>query len=208
MRNLITWCVSLVFTVALFAQGVDAGTEVKNASSLRTYFDEKAPSAEVLPRSILLTFVAAGDRGFFVRHSLRSPITIYLARMLLGQNYDKMKAPALSLIISTELTKDEILSLYAMEVYFGSGCFGIEDASRAYFAKTPQELTLSESAYLASVIKSPTRYHPLRNSDRALRRRNYVLSEMQNAGFANERAVSLAKSTALTVQDPLGGCEE
>jgi len=48
----------------------------------------------------------------------------------------------------------------------------------------------------------------LRNSDRALKRRNYVLSEMQNAGFANESAVNLAKSTALTVQDPLGGCEE
>ena len=82
---------------------------------------KKHPSAKVLPRSILLTFVAAEDRDFFVRHSLRSPITTYLARMLLGQNYDKMKAPALSLIISTELTIDEILSLYAMEVHIWLG---------------------------------------------------------------------------------------
>ena len=76
------------------------------------------------------------------------------------------------------LTKDEILEYYLNIIYFGDNCYGIENASQHYFSKPAKDLTLSESATLAGMIKSPNTYSPIRNIEKTKLRRNLVLNEM------------------------------
>ena len=76
------------------------------------------------------------------------------------------------------LTKDDILEYYLNIIYFGDNCYGIENASRHYFSKPAKELTISESATLAGMIKSPNTYSPVKNIEKTQSRRNVVLSEM------------------------------
>lgn len=76
------------------------------------------------------------------------------------------------------LTKEEILTSYLNAIYFGSGAFGINQASQRYFSKEIEDLNLSECATLAGIIKSPKKYSPILNYDNSIKRRNIVLKEM------------------------------
>ena len=80
--------------------------------------------------------------------------------------------------LEKKLSKDEILEYYLNVIYFGDNCYGIESASMHYFSKPAKELTLSESATLAGMIKSPNTYSPTKNLDKTIKRRNVVLNEM------------------------------
>jgi penicillin-binding protein 1A len=112
-----------------------------------------------------------------------STITQQLARNsfpLGGRNFHrKLLEAALSFRIETELSKEEILECYINRIYFGSGCYGLETASRTYFDKPASRLTLAESALLAGLIRSPTRLSPLNNPEGALEQRNVVLNRMR-----------------------------
>ncbi|CAN5580837.1 PBP1A family penicillin-binding protein [soil metagenome] len=81
--------------------------------------------------------------------------------------------------IERELSKDQILELYANRIYFGSGCYGIETASQAYFGKSAAKLDLSESALLAGLIRSPNRFSPLKNPEGARVQRDTVLDRLR-----------------------------
>jgi len=83
-------------------------------------------------------------------------------------------------------SKDEILELYLNQIYFGAGAYGIETAARTYFSKTAEELTLSEAALLAGVIKSPSGYAPHLHMEKSLSRRNLILGEMLDGGFISQ----------------------
>jgi penicillin-binding protein 1A len=78
-------------------------------------------------------------------------------------------------------TKQEILTQYLNTVFFGNGRHGLKAAARFYFDKEAQELQPEECALLAGLLKAPTTYNPLRNYDRALKRRNTVLQAMASA---------------------------
>jgi penicillin-binding protein 1A len=80
--------------------------------------------------------------------------------------------------IESSYSKDQILGFYINRIYFGSGLYGLETASRAYFGKPSSELTLQESAMLAGLIRSPNRYSPLSNMDGAVSQRDEVLNRM------------------------------
>ena len=80
--------------------------------------------------------------------------------------------------LEKNLTKDQILEYYLNIIYFGDSCYGIENASRYYFSKSAKDLTLSESATLAGMIKSPNAYSPIKNMEKSKQRRNIVLNEM------------------------------
>ncbi len=82
-----------------------------------------------------------------------------------------------------EFTKDEILEKYLNQIPFGRGAYGIGAASRAFFSKSPSDLSVDESAFLAGMIKGPYVYDPSDNPDGALRRRNTVLGQMAEYGF-------------------------
>ena len=80
-------------------------------------------------------------------------------------------------------TKEEIVAMYLNTVAYGSNAFGIKSAARTFFNKTPDELTIEESAMLVGVVNAPTRYSPVRNPENALRRRNTVIARMEDRGF-------------------------
>src|SRR5437763_4092895 len=111
-----------------------------------------------------------------------SSITQQLARNSLplgGRNLSRKLLEAMvAFRIEHEFSKKEILELYVNRIYFGTGCYGIETASMAYFGKHAKELTLPESALLAGLIHSPNRFSPLKNPEGAANERNAVLDRM------------------------------
>jgi penicillin-binding protein 1A len=112
-----------------------------------------------------------------------STLTQQLAKNLFLSSEQSLKRKAQELLLSVWLesrfTKDEIMSLYLARVYFGSGAYGIDEAARRYFDKTPQNLTIAESALLAGLLKAPSRLNPVSSSQRAAERATVVLNVME-----------------------------
>ena len=98
----------------------------------------------------------------------------------------KIKEAILAIKIETTFSKDKILELYLNQIYLGSGTYGVAAASNRYFKKSLQEITIEEAAYLAALPKAPSNYHPIRNYDNAIARRNWVLSRMYSNNYINE----------------------
>lgn len=86
--------------------------------------------------------------------------------------------------------KDIILQQYLNQVYLGQGAYGVEAAARTYFDKSASELNYAEAALLASLIKNPTNYDPLKNPELAKRRRHVALGRMQAEGLLDEDQVA------------------
>jgi penicillin-binding protein 1A len=111
-----------------------------------------------------------------------STLTMQLARNLFLSNEKtygrKLQEILLSVQIERVFTKDQIFAMYANQIYLGHGTYGFEAASEYYFSKHVNELTLPEAALLAALPKGAESYSPINHPDRALRRRNLVLSEM------------------------------
>src|SRR6266404_2786844 len=111
-----------------------------------------------------------------------SSITQQLARNSLplgGRNISRKLLEAMvALRIEREFSKQQILELYVNRIYFGSGCYGVETASQAYFGKHASELNLPEAALLAGLIRSPNRFSPLKNPEGAALQRDAVLDRM------------------------------
>src|SRR5216110_1911049 len=80
--------------------------------------------------------------------------------------------------IERQFTKQQILELYVNRIYFGTGCYGVETASQAYFSKNASTLNLSEAAILAGLIRSPNRFSPVKNPQGAAAQGNAVLDRM------------------------------
>lgn len=105
----------------------------------------------------------------------------------------KIKELILALKLDKVLSKDEILSLYLNEIPYGGTIYGIEEASRSFFDKSSSELTLVESAYLASLPKAPSFYSPYGpNRDKLEERKNLVLKEMLVNKFITEEEYEAA----------------
>jgi len=111
-----------------------------------------------------------------------SSITQQLARNSLplgGRTISRKLLEAMvALRIEHQFTKQQILELYVNRIYFGTGCYGVETASQAYFGKSASKLNLPEAALLAGLIRSPNRFSPLKNPEGAKMQRNAVLSRM------------------------------
>ncbi len=132
-----------------------------------------------------------------------STLTMQLARNLFlsaEQTWTrKLQEVLLSVQIERHFTKEQIFSLYANQIYLGHGTYGFEAGSQFYFSKHVHELTLPEAALLAALPKGPQLYSPLRHPERALRRRNLVLSEMLKDGSISQREYSEAVTTPVTL---------
>jgi len=94
----------------------------------------------------------------------------------------KVQEIMLAVWLELRFSKDEILELYLNRVYFGAGAYGIEAAAQRYFDKSASELTVGEAALLAGLLKAPSRYSPLSETERAAGRATVVLNEMEEAG--------------------------
>lgn len=164
---------------------------------------------ENVPQQLKNAFLAAEDANFYhhsgidftgilrafgymiVKRSLHVPggstITQQVARGFFLSPEVSLTRKAteifLSFRIEHELTKDEIFQLYLNKIFFGNRAYGVAAAAEFYYGKTLDQLTLDESAMLASLPKFPSSSNPLSNRTRATERRNYVLQRMLDNGF-------------------------
>lgn len=104
----------------------------------------------------------------------------------------KMTEASLAREIESKLSKKEILELYLNKVYFGHGAYGVEMASKIYFGKSVQQLTLAEAALTAGLLKAPGQYSPYNNVPQARARQNIVLSRMEKERYISKTERELA----------------
>ncbi|WP_416828674.1 transglycosylase domain-containing protein [Ectobacillus polymachus] len=167
-------------------------------------------SIDEIPQYVQHAFVAAEDTRFYEHHGVDftsifralyrdilagskveggSTITQQLAKNIFLTNEKTWLRKTQELIIAVNLeqryTKPQLLEMYANQVYFGHGVYGIETASQFYFHKHVKDLTVSEGALLAGLMKAPTTYSPIMHPNKSKERRDLVLSLMNKQGFLN-----------------------
>jgi penicillin-binding protein 1A len=139
---------------------------------------EKHPGFEIW------RFLVAAYHDFRSRGNVQgaSTLTMQLARNLFlsaERTYGrKVRELMLAVQIERRFTKPQIFTLYANQIYLGHGVYGFATGAEYYFGKPAKDLTLEEAALLAALPKAPNNYSPLRNPQRALRRRNLVIDSM------------------------------
>lgn len=111
----------------------------------------------------------------------------------------KLEEAVLAYQLERRYGKEEILEMYLNYVYFGGGYFGVEAAARGYFGVHARELSVAQSAQLAGILKSPTRFAPHLNAQASLGRRNVVLGLMEEYGFLNAEECTAAKAEAAVI---------
>ncbi|MFA6018387.1 MAG: PBP1A family penicillin-binding protein [Patescibacteria group bacterium] len=178
-----------------------------------------------MPQTLINATITAEDRQFYNHHGINylsiarsiyedikcgckaqgaSTLTQQMVRnviLTLDKTYTrKIKEVLLSYAVEDKFTKDQILELYLNQIGYGSTNYGVESASQAYFGKTVSQLTLAESATLAAMPKQPSRY--LRDPELLKARRNWILTNMGELGYAtsDEVAAALAQETPVVVK--------
>ena len=112
----------------------------------------------------------------------------------------KLKEAGYALKIELTLSKDQILEAYLNQIYYGEGCWGVQGAARYYFGKSADKLNLEESAMLAGVINAPSIYSPVSKKEKALERRNLVLSLMKEQEFISTAEYNRARSAPIALR--------
>lgn len=186
----------------------------------------RAVSVEQLPPHVAQAFIAAEDKRFYDHNgadtqaiiraawanftsgetvSGASTITQQLIKNLVLTPEQTLRRKAQEVRLARELeerlSKDEILELYLNRIYFGAGFYGLGAASRFYFGKAPEELTLSEASLLATLPQAPSRLALTNNLTDAKQRQTYVLREMVNAGFISESQASAAAAEEVDLEE-------
>ena len=126
----------------------------------------------------------------------------------------KITEAYMSMILETRLSKQEIFTLYANQIYLGQqsgvSIYGVGEASNAYFGKDVSQLTLPEAAFIAGIIRSPNRYNPYKHPENVKERRNQVLESMTETGditpqqLADSRAVNIELKQISNTKDLQG----
>src|SRR4029450_1744300 len=182
---------------------------------------------QAMPKLVTNAFLAAEDKNFYEHGALdftalaraavvyvqnlgsnkrpqgASTITQQVAKNFLLTNEvsftRKIKEALLAMRIERAYSKDRILELYLNEIYLGLGAYGIAAASLVYFDKSVNELTVAEASYLAALPKAPAQLHPVRNRDRAVERRNYVIDRLVDNGWVKQADADKARKEPLAV---------
>jgi penicillin-binding protein 1A len=181
-----------------------------------------------MPKLLIDAFTSAEDKTFFTHGGLdwqgiaaaayryaqvkmtgkgqivgASTITQQVAKNFLLSNERsidrKLKEAILVRRIEQTFTKDQILELYLNEIFLGMNSYGVAAASLNYFGKSLDQLSLEEMAYLAALPKGPNNYHPFRQKERAIERRNWVLLQMNENGYITEEQMKEAQAKPLVV---------
>jgi penicillin-binding protein 1A len=215
------WATRYAFAIARLRRGV--GDTVFCTADGRPWFrmdeqHEEVPLAAIAP-SLRQAVVAIEDRRFY-RHPGIDPIGIgravsrdvrdqqlaeggstltqQLARTLFLSNSRtwgrKAKEAALALLIERQLDKEQILELYLNRVYLGGSIYGVEPMAKRLFGKHAKDLSLSESAVIAGVIRAPSSLSPWSNPDGAIRRSHVVLGRMREEGMISSDDLRAAES--------------
>ncbi len=184
--------------------------------------------AEEIPDLVKHAFVAAEDQRFYTHsgydatgmvsafrdavlsrgRTVRGASTItqqVMKNFLLSGDRSaerKIKEIILAVRLEQTLSKEKILELYMNEIFLGQNSYGVAAAAQTYFNKTLSDLTPGEAAYLATLPKAPSDLHPVRNKERALERRSYVLDRMAEDGYiTTDVAKAEATTPLLSVQN-------
>jgi penicillin-binding protein 1A len=130
-----------------------------------------------------------------------STLTMQLARNLFLSSertaVRKLQEAYLAIQIERAFTKQQIFTLYGNQIYLGHGMYGFEAGAEFYFGKHAKDVTLPEAALLAGLPKGPSSYSPLLNPDKALRRRNLVLTEMESDQLISPSQAGEARNAPL-----------
>ncbi|KIC49021.1 PBP1A family penicillin-binding protein [Tateyamaria sp. ANG-S1] len=179
--------------------------------------------ADTIPDLVKQAFISAEDKNFYTHdgYDLRgigaaaydavrsrgrdvrgaSTITQQVMKNFLlsgdRQAERKIKEIILAARVEEALSKEKILELYLNEIFLGQNSYGVAAASQTYFNKTLSELEPHEAAFLASLPKAPSDYHPVRRKDRLTNRRNFVLREMKENGYLDEATYETEKAMPL-----------
>jgi penicillin-binding protein 1A len=187
----------------------------------------RAIDVKTLPRHVPQAFIAAEDKRFYEHDgadeaaivraaaantmagetvSGASTITQQVVKNLILDSRQTMQRKAQEITLARqlekEMTKDEILSLYLNRIYFGSGLYGIDAASRFYFGKPPEMMTIAEAALLAALPKAPSKLNLRDNLAGAKDRQGYVLREMRDLRFITRAEEAAAREAGITIIDP------
>ena len=179
--------------------------------------EEKDIIIKDLPKNLINAFISIEDKSFYSHNGINykrmimatiknitsgklkegaSTISQQLIKNTHLTNEKTFSRKANELLLAKELekqlSKDEILTAYFNAIYFGSGAFGINQASQRFFSKEPKDLNLAECATLAAIIKSPKTYSPINNKDKCKKRRNLVLKEMYKDNKINKEELTNA----------------
>lgn len=174
-----------------------------------------------IPETVIQAFVSAEDKNFFDHKGIdvfaiaramatnvrnigtrrrpvgASTITQQVAKNFLLSNevsYErKIKEAILAMRMEKVFSKERLLELYLNEIYLGRRAYGVAASALTYFNKSLDDLTLAETAYLAALPKAPNNYHPVRNYEAAITRRNWVLDRMVDNGAITFSQAELAK---------------
>ena len=188
---------------------------------------------QAVPKLVINAFLAAEDKNFYEHGGIdytgmaraglvyiqnygsnrrpqgASTITQQVAKNFLLTNEvsfaRKIKEALLAMRIEKTYSKDKILELYLNEIYLGLGAYGIAAASLVYFDKSVNELTVAEASYLAALPKMPATLHPVRNRDRAIERRNYVIDRLVENGWIKQADADKARKEPLAVASRSNG---
>jgi penicillin-binding protein 1A len=183
-----------------------------------------------MPDYLPKAFIAIEDRRFYNHHGIDpmglvramlanmlhrnisqggSTITQQLAKNLfLSRSRNmmrKLQEIVLSLWLEHKFTKAELLELYLNRVYFGAGAYGVEAAAQRYFGKSARNVSLSEAALLAGLVKSPSRLSPTKNYGGAERRGQLVLTAMSEAGLLKADTAQAAMALGPSIVKASGG---
>ena len=182
---------------------------------------------QAVPKLVTSAFIAAEDKNYYEHGGIdfsgiaraavlfvqqygsgrrpqgASTITQQVAKNFLLTNEvsftRKIKEALLAMKIERTFSKERILELYLNEIYLGMGAYGVAAASLLYFDKSVHELSAAEAAYLAALPKAPNNYHPFRQRDRAVERRNYVLDRMAEDHYITAQDAEKSKKEPLKV---------
>lgn len=177
--------------------------EGERVRALSADFSAPVVSGEAIPQKVKLAFVSTEDKRFYSHNGFdwRRIVKAFLSNVKarsfkqgastisqqliknthLSQEKTlkrKLKEWKLTSQLERRYSKDEILEKYLNVIYFGHDCFGLRSAAEFYFGKTPEQLTLSDGAILAGLVKSPNNYSPFKNAGNCLKRKTSVLSGM------------------------------
>ncbi|MFI9648811.1 transglycosylase domain-containing protein [Streptomyces sp. NPDC052040] len=145
-------------------------------------------------------------KNYFVEEAGDDPTKVAQAtQQTLGRKVRELKY---AIQIEEKLGKKKILENYLNITFFGQQAYGVEAASERYFSKHAKDLTLPESALLAGLVQSPTRYDPVNDEAEAKKRRNVVLQRMAEVHDISQAEADRAKNTplGLKVSEPKNGC--
>lgn len=181
---------------------------------------------ESVPQHLIQAFLVTEDRAFFAhpgisfRGILRSilmncysrkkiqgasTITQQLVRLLFFDTKKtfsrKIKEQLYAILLERQWSKEQILEAYFNNVYFGDGVYGVQAAAHRFWKIDISEISVDQAAVLASIMKSPFKYSPIRRPENVIKRRNVILGMMRDYNMIDECEYKLCVSKSLNIQE-------